>query len=158
MPLAPSSLHDPARRHALRTAGALLAYAIVRPATAQVPDLKAAIAAYTGGREVRPGRVAIDIARLVDNGNAVPMTVAVDTPMTPDNFVRAIAVFNERNPERDVARFELSPQSGRAVVSTRIRLATSQQIVAIATMNDGTMWSGAIDVVVTLAACIEGEP
>ena len=149
---------DPDRRRLLHAAGALFACIAVRPAAAQAPDLTAAIAAYTGGREVRAGRVSLDIARLIDNGNAVPMTVTVDSPMTPDNFVRSIAVFNQRNPERDVVRFELSAQSGRAVVSTRIRLATSQQIVAIATMNDGSMWSGAIDVVVTLAACIEGEP
>jgi sulfur-oxidizing protein SoxY len=149
---------DPDRRRLLHAAGALLACVVVRPAAAQAADLKAAIAAYTGGREVRPGRVNVDIARLIDNGNAVPMTVTVDSPMSPENFVRSIAVFNERNPERDVVRFELSAQSGRAVASTRIRLATSQQILAIATMNDGSMWSGAIDVVVTLAACIEGEP
>jgi len=152
------SEHDAGRRRTLRAAGAALACVVVRPATAQVPDLKAAINAYTGGREVRSGRVNVDIARLIDNGNAVPMTVSVESPMTAESFVRSIAVFNERNPERDVARFELSAQSGRAVVSTRIRLATSQQIVAIATMSDGSLWSGAVDVVVTLAACIEGEP
>jgi sulfur-oxidizing protein SoxY len=148
---------DRHRRRALRAAGALVALAVVRPARADATELKSAIAAYTGGREPRPGRVTIDVAQLVDNGNTVPVTLRVDSPMSAADHVRAIALFNERNPERDVARFALSERSGRAVVSTRIRLATSQQLVAIATMSDGTLWSGAVDVVVTLAACIEGE-
>jgi sulfur-oxidizing protein SoxY len=150
-------LADPRRRLVLRAGGALVAVAIARPALADAPELRAAIAAYTGGREAKPGRVALEVARLVDNGNAVPLTVRVDSPMTAADHVRAIAIFNERNPERDVARFALTPLSGRAVVSTRIRLATTQQLAAIATMSDGSLWSGAVDVVVTLAACIEGE-
>jgi sulfur-oxidizing protein SoxY len=77
--------------------------------------------------------------------------------MTAAEHVRAIAVFNERNPERDVARFALTEHAGFAIVSTRIRLATTQQIAAIATLSDGSLWSGTVDVVVTLAACIEGE-
>jgi len=153
----PASHPNRHRRLALRAGGALAAFALIRPALAEAPDLRAAIATYTGGREVKPGRVTLDIARLIDNGNAVPLTVRVDSPMTAADHVRAIAVFNERNPERDVARFTLTEHSGRAAVATRIRLATSQQLLAIATMSDGSLWSGAIDVVVTLAACIEGE-
>ena len=145
------------RRGVLRAGGVLVALAVARPVLADANELKTAIAAYTGGRETKPGRVTIDVARLVDNGNAVPVTVRVESPMIAADHVRAIALFNERNPERDVARFALSERSGRAVVSTRIRLATSQQLVAIATMSDGTLWSGAVDVIVTLAACIEGE-
>jgi sulfur-oxidizing protein SoxY len=148
---------DPHRRGVLRACGALVALAVARPAQADAHELQAAIATYTGRREVKPGRVTIDVARLVDNGNAVPVTVRVESPMSAADHVRAIALFNERNPERDVARFALSERSGRAVVSTRIRLATSQQLVAIATMSDGTLWSGVVDVIVTLAACIEGE-
>ena len=87
----------------------------------------------------------------------MPVTIRVDSPMTAADHVTAIALFNERNPERDVARFALTPRNGRATVSTRIRLATSQKLVAIATTSDGALWSGAVDVVVTLAACIEGE-
>lgn len=148
---------DPRRRRLIGAGGALVALALVRPARADAPELKAAISAYAGGRAVQPGRVAIDVARLVDNGNAVPVTVRVDSPMTAAEHVRAIALFNERNPERDVVRFALSERCGRAAVSTRIRLATSQKLVAIAAMNDGSLWSGEVDVVVTLAACLEGD-
>jgi sulfur-oxidizing protein SoxY len=77
--------------------------------------------------------------------------------MTTASHVTDIAIFNERNPQRDVARFMLGPRAGKAAVSTRIRLATSQKLVAVAKLNDGTFWSHSVDVVVTLAACIEGE-
>jgi len=106
---------------------------------------------------VRQGKVKLAVAALVDNGNTVPVTVSVDSPMTPADHVTAIALFNERNPERDVARFRLTPRTGRASVSTRIRLATSQTLVAVAQMSDGTYWSQSAEVVVVLAACIEGE-
>jgi sulfur-oxidizing protein SoxY len=77
--------------------------------------------------------------------------------MTAANHVRAIAVFNEKNPQRDVAKFTLGPRCGKAQVSTRIRLATTQQLVAVAQMSDGSFWSHTVDVIVTLAACIEGD-
>ena len=154
---APLRLADPARRRALHAGAALLVVAVSPAALADAPTLAAAIDAYTGGRPAQPGPVTIDAARLVDNGNAVPVTVRVDSPMTPADHVTAIALFNERNPERDVARFTLTPRCGRAEVSTRIRLATSQKLVAIAITSDGAVWSGSVDVVVTLAACIEGE-
>jgi len=117
--------------------------------------MQAAIAAFVGNAPLRDGRVAFGIAPLVDNGNAVPMTVRVDSPMTEAEHVRSIALFNELNPNTEMAVFHLGPRCGRAVVSTRVRLATSQRLVALAKMNDGTCWQHAVDVIVTLAACIE---
>ena len=93
----------------------------------------------------------------MDNGNAVPVTVSVESPMTAAEHVVAIAIFNERNPQRDVLDVQIGPRAGRAQVSTRIRLATSQKLVAVARMNNGSCWAKTVDVVVTLAACIEGE-
>ena len=95
------------------------------------------------------------MAPLVENGNSVPITISVQSPMTATDHVTAIAVFNEGNPQRDVAVFRLGPRAGRAVVATRIRLATSQQLVAVAQLSDGTFWSSTADVIVTLAACVE---
>jgi sulfur-oxidizing protein SoxY len=106
---------------------------------------------------VRAGKVKLDVAELVDNGNVVPITVTADSPMTAADHVKSIAVFNEKNPQRDVARFTLGPRAGKAAVTTRIRLATSQQLVAVAQMSDGSYWSHTVNVIVTLAACIEGE-
>lgn len=148
---------DPARRRLMHAGAALAATVLLRPAQAQTAAaLDAAIAAYTGGAALQPGKVRLDISPLVENGNVVPVTLSVDSPMTAGDHVRRIALFNERNPERDVARFTLGPLAGRASVSTRIRLATSQQLVALAQLNDGSWWEQRVDVVVTLAACIEG--
>lgn len=119
------------------------------------PSLQEAVAGFTGGAEVQEGRVTLEIAPLVENGNAVGLSVGVDSPMQPEDFVRRIGLFNERNPQADIAVFHLGPRAGRAAVSTRIRLATSQQVVAVAEMSDGSFWAQSGSVIVTLAACIE---
>lgn len=132
---------------------------LLRPAAATPESMQAAISAFTGGvplRELREGRVALDIATLVDNGNTVPLTVRVASPMTAADHVQRIGIFNEHNPNAEVAIFHLGPRSGRATVTTRMRLATSQRLVAVARLSDGSHWQHSVDVVVTLAACIEG--
>ncbi len=144
----------PTRRELLALGIASLV--VVRPAAAQTsPGLAVALATWAGKAPIQVGKVLLDVAPLVENGNTVPIKVSVQSPMTAADHVAEIAVFNERNPQRDVARFRLGPRSGRAEVSTRIRLATSQQLVALARMADGSVWSHTVDVIVTLAACIE---
>ena len=118
--------------------------------------MQAAVAAFTGGRAPLPGRVELDIAPLVENGNTVPVSVRVDSAMTATDHVRRIALFTERNPQSEVAVFNLSPLNGRAEVATRMRLATSQRVLALAELQDGSYRQRAVDVVVTLAACVEG--
>ena len=129
-------------------------------ATADRPaaSYEEAILRFTGGARPTPGKVKLEVAVLIDNGNTVPVSVTVDHPMNDRDHVRAIALFSERNPQHEVLRVELTPDSGRAAVATRIRLATSQKLMAIARLSDGTCWSHEMDVIVTLAACIEGEP
>ena len=147
----------PTRRLALAS-GPLLALASLmpfRPALADRPALDAAIRQFTGGAIPTAGRVRIEIAELVENGNAVPVTVRVDSPMTAADHVRRIGLFNEKNPQSDVAVFTLGARAGRPEVATRIRLATSQQLVAVAETSDGRFWSASADVIVMLAACIE---
>ena len=128
---------------------------VVRPAEATPAMLASAIQNVTGGAVVRTGKVKLDIPPLVENGNTVPMTVSVAHPMAPEDHVTSIHVFNEKNPQPNIANFHLGPHNGRAQVSTRIRLADSQKIVAIAKLSDGSFWSASVDVVVTLAACTE---
>src|SRR5471032_2334096 len=118
-------------------------------------DMQAAIAGVTGGAPVTKGRVKIDLPPLVDNGNTVALSVAVDSPMTEADHVKAIHIFSERNPEPVIMDFRLGPRSGRANVATRVRLADTQTLVAIAQMSDGTFWSGSAPTVVTIAACLE---
>lgn len=140
------------RRHAIAAVGTLL----LQPAFATPESMRAAIAAFAGGAVPQDGRVTLEIAPLVDNGNVVPVAVRVQSPMTAADHVRQIALFAERNPNTEVALFHLGPRAGRAQVATRMRLATSQQVVALAKMSDGSVWQQRLDVIVTLAACIEG--
>ena len=127
----------------------------LRPAEATPASLASAIRNVTGGAPVKTGKIKLDVPPLVENGNTVPLTVSVNHPMAPEDHVRSIHVFNEKNPQANIANFHLGPHNGRAQVSTRIRLADSQKIVAIAKLSDGSFWSASVDVVVTLAACTE---
>lgn len=128
----------------------------LKPAAATPDSLRAAIATFTGGARVTEGRVRLDIAPLVENGNAVPVAVAVDSPMTAADHVRRVAIFTEQNPSPEVVVFHLGPHNGSAKVATRLRMATSQRVLALAELNDGSYWQAAVEVIVTLAACIEG--
>jgi sulfur-oxidizing protein SoxY len=147
----------PTRRQLLHTGAGLGGWLLLRPARAQTgtSQLDEAVHAWTQGAPVQTGRVQLDIAPLVDNGNTVPMGVRVDSPMTQADHVVAIAVFNERNPQADVVRYSLGPRAGRAQVATRIRLATTQKLAAVALLSDGSYWQHRVDVIVTLAACLE---
>jgi sulfur-oxidizing protein SoxY len=125
------------------------------PAQATPEMLASAIREVVGGNAVRVGKVKLDLPPLVENGNTVPLTVSVASPMTAADHVKSIHVFNEKNPQPNIGNFYLGVRSGRAQVSTRIRLADSQKITAIAKLSDGSFWSITVDVVVTLAACTE---
>jgi sulfur-oxidizing protein SoxY len=127
----------------------------VRPVEATPAMLATAIRNVVGEAVVRTGKVKLDVPPLVENGNTVPMTVSVSNPMTSDDYVKSIHVFNEKNPQPNVGNFYLDPRAGRAQVSTRIRLADSQKVVAIARLSDDSFWSASVDIVVTLAACTE---
>ena len=127
----------------------------VRPLQATPAMLASAIRNVVGSAEVHTGKVKLDIPPLVENGNTVPMTVSVASPMTPEDHVKSIHVFNEKNPQPNIGNFYISLAAGRAQVSTRIRLADSQKVVAIAQLSNGSFWSASVDVVVTLAACTE---
>jgi sulfur-oxidizing protein SoxY len=129
---------------------ALLAITLVPAARAAEPTLEAAIRAWSGAATPRDGRITIEIAELVENGNAVPVTLRAE------GAVAELVLFNERNPQRDIVRARFGPLAGPALLSTRIRLATSQRLVALARLQDGSVWQRQVDVLVTLAACVEG--
>ena len=127
----------------------------MRPLAATPAMLNTAVRNVVGEAPIRTGKVKIDIPPLVENGNTVPMTISVASPMTADDYVKSIHVFNEKNPQPNVGNFYIGPSAGRAQVSTRIRLADSQKVVAIARLSDDSFWSASTDVIVTLAACTE---
>lgn len=146
------------RRHSLRlivASVAGLAAGVCPLAQATPAEMQAAIAAFSGGVMPQSGSVRLVVPELIENGNSVPVSVRVDSPMTERDHVRRIALFSEKNPQPQVAVFHLGPRSGRAEVSTRIRLADSQRLVAIAELTDGRFVQTAVEVIVTLAACIE---
>lgn len=148
-------MRAPSRRMVLLQATGAFAALATRPARAEREDMTKAIREFTGGALVTPGKIRIEVAPLVENGNSVALAVTVDNPMTPANHVKTIALFNEKNPQPQIARFHLGPRSGTARVETRIRLATTQHLAAIARLSDGSLWSDEIEVIVTIAACTE---
>jgi len=131
-------------------------FSLTPHAVASPAEMDEVIRNLIGEATIKRGKVMLELPPIVENGNVVPLTVSVDSPMSEANHVTAIHIFNEKNPQPYVATFNLGPRAGRAGVSTRIRLADSQRVVAIARLNDGSFWSDSADVIVTLAACAEG--
>jgi sulfur-oxidizing protein SoxY len=125
------------------------------PAAATPEAMQAAIDEFTGGAGLREGRVTLKIPLLVQNGNAVPLTVSADSPMTENDYVETIAIFNEINPLPDTARFHFTPASGLAQTQTRIRLNGDQHDHAVARLSDGSYWTSSTNVIVTAPACRE---
>jgi sulfur-oxidizing protein SoxY len=134
----------------------LIALAVIAMPVAAAPeDMKAAIAKATNGAKLNAGRVKIEIPPLSENGNTVPVTVTAESPMTAADHVKAIHVFNEKNPQPHVITARFGPRAGTAELQTRIRLSDTQDIIAIAEMSDGTFWTATAHVIVTLGACLE---
>jgi len=142
------------RRFLLTSGGALIAAVFTRPALAR-STVQEALAVFANGAKIKEGRIRLEIPPLVENGNLVGATVTVDSPMTEADHVKRIALFNEKNPQADMAVFHLGPRAGRAEVSTRLRLATTQVVTAVCEMSDGGFWASKAHVIVTLAACVE---
>ena len=109
-----------------------------------------------GGRSMTEARVKLSLPPLAENGNSVSLVVEVDSPMNENDYVKQIAIFAPRNPNPQVVRFHLTPANGRARIATRIRLGDSQTVQAVAEMNDGRLFVGRAETIVTLAACIVG--
>jgi sulfur-oxidizing protein SoxY len=144
------------RRIFLLAAGGIAFGAGLKPGSVGAEEaMQDAIAKVVGAAKVREGKVTLTVPSLVENGNTVSLSVTVESPMTEADHVKAIHIFNEKNPQPNVASFRLGPRAGRASVATRVRLADTQTLVAICQMSDGTFWSDSAHVVVTLAACLE---
>ena len=126
-----------------------------QPADATPASMQEAIRRVVGPSRLNQGRVKLELPPLSENGNAVPLTVSLESPMTETDHVRALHVFTEKNPQADVASFRFGPRAGRARVSTRVRLADTQTVIAVGELSDGSFWSASATVVVTLAACLE---
>lgn len=134
-------------------AGTALALLRVRPAFATPETLAAALKETFGEHPRQQGKVSIDMPQIAENGNVVPVTVSVESPMSVANYVKSIHLFSEKNPLPRVVEFHLGPHNGVAKVSTRIRLADSQNVLAVATLSDETLWTGSVFVEVSISGC-----
>lgn len=137
------------------TAATIAVVAVPGASQATPEALAATLKTILGNKTATTGRVKLEIPELAENGNSVPLTITVDSPMTAADHVKTIYILSPENPSPDVARFHLGPRSGRAKVATSVRLATSQRLIVLAVMADGTAWTTGADVIVTMSACID---
>jgi sulfur-oxidizing protein SoxY len=145
----------PTRRGVLAlAAGGMAITVLTRPASAQLAaPTQAAIDRLRGSRTPQEGRITLRAPPIAENGNTVPLTVSVESPMTAADHVKAIYVFADKNPTPEVATFHLTPAMGRASADTRIRLGQTQDVVALAEMSDGTLFMARAEVKVTIGGC-----
>jgi sulfur-oxidizing protein SoxY len=145
----------PTRRGVLALAAGGMAITVLpRPASAQLAaPTQAAIDRLRGSRTPQEGRITLRAPPIAENGNTVPLTVSVESPMTAADHVKAIYVFADKNPTPEVATFHLTPAMGRASADTRIRLGQTQDVVALAEMSDGTLFMVRAEVKVTIGGC-----
>ena len=134
-----------------------LAGSLAFPAAALAQDaaLDPLAAAVAKGAPVRKGKVKLVLPQLADNGNSVPIRITVDSPMTEADHVKSIHLYSERNPVSNMANFYLGPRAGKAEIDSRVRLAGSQRVTAVARLSDGSFWYDVAPIVVTLSACLD---
>jgi sulfur-oxidizing protein SoxY len=144
------------RRQALALSASAMTVAMLgassAPATAK-NDADEAIKKFTGGKTPSQGKVKLDLPEIAENGNTVPMTVTVDSPMTEQSYVSEVLIVADENPRSGVVTFHFSPASGVAEANTRIRLAATQDVTAVAKMNDGSFYMASKQVKVTIGGC-----
>lgn len=122
-------------------------------AFASLEDLNKALSDYTGGAEPGEGPLTLTTPEIAENGNSVPVSVLVESPMTEDDHVESVMILAEGNPLPDVATFHFSSMSGEAQASTRMRLAKTQNVVAVAKMSNGDFYKVSNNVKVTIGGC-----
>jgi sulfur-oxidizing protein SoxY len=142
------------RRQALALGSGAIGVAMFGAAPAIAKnDAEEAIKKFTGGKTPVQGKVKLDLPEIAENGNTVPMTVTVESPMTEQSYVSEVLIVADENPRSGVVRFHFSPASGVAEANTRIRLAATQDVIAVAKMNDGSFYRTSKQVKVTIGGC-----
>jgi sulfur-oxidizing protein SoxY len=122
-------------------------------ASAAAKEAAEQIEKFTGAKTAEMGKISIELPEIAENGNTVPLLVSVDAPMTADNYVNEILVVADGNPNPGVALFQFSPLAGKAEASTRIRLATTQNIIVTAKTSKGEFYTNQKLVKVTIGGC-----
>jgi sulfur-oxidizing protein SoxY len=132
---------------------AILTVGDVGPLFATPAETDTEIAKFTGGKAFDKGKITIDLPEIAENGNTVPLSIVVDSPMTTDNYISDILVVADGNPRPGVATFRLTPASGKATAATRIRLQATENIIVVAKTNDGKFFTDRKQVKVTIGGC-----
>ena len=152
-----------AHRRKVLVASAALPWAALAPALApftaraeEEPDVTA-FKAYVGGRRVSSGRLKLDVPRIADNGNTVPVKIQMPGPFAAGAEVRSVHLFSEKNPVPQMAVFHFPVALPRIELESRVRLAGSQRLIAVATLADGSLHAASADIVVTVSACLDGS-
>jgi sulfur-oxidizing protein SoxY len=145
--------HDASRRRALRVLASGACLLVIKPAMATPDELATTLRETFGDRPIKSGRVKLEMPRLAENGSVVPVSVNVDSPMTPQDYVKSIHIFASDNHLPRVLEVQLGPYNGKGVFSSRVRVARSQAISAVAVMSDETVWSAAVKVEVVTSEC-----
>jgi len=145
------------RQALLLAAGASMVFAggvvLSGAAHADAKLVDEAISKLTGGKSMTEGKISLDVPQIAENGNTVPIGVSVESPMTGDNYVKAVHLFADGNPAADVVSLHFTPMSGKAEAATRMRLAGTQNVIAVAEMSDGSVFRAAKEVKVTIGGC-----
>ncbi|MGA7324254.1 MAG: thiosulfate oxidation carrier protein SoxY [Rhodomicrobium sp.] len=145
---------DASRRDVLRaalTAAALVVAA--RSALAEPADVEAELKKLFGGKPIGEGKIKLDIPQIAENGLVVPINFEVESPMTPESYVKSFHVFADGNPNPQVFTYHFTPESGRAAGSNRMRLARTENVIAVAEMSDGTLYTAKSEIKVTIGGC-----
>ncbi|MFZ1813539.1 MAG: thiosulfate oxidation carrier protein SoxY [Rhizobiaceae bacterium] len=122
-------------------------------AFASAEDTQKLMMEFTGGKEPASGTITLTAPEIAENGNTVPISVSVESPMTAESYVESVVLYADGNPNPAVATFHFSPMSGQASATTRMRLAKTQNVVAVAKMNDGSVFMDTKQVKVTIGGC-----
>ena len=144
------------RRDFVLGASAAAAVAALLPFTADPAWAKKfddAVKDAIGDSKAEEGRVSLELPEIAENGNTVPFTVTVESPMTDGDYVKEVHVFASKNPQAEVASFQFTPASGKAQATSRMRLASTQDVVAFAVMSNGKVYMGKRTVKVTIGGC-----
>lgn len=144
------------RRQMLAAAGGLVVAGVavrLSPARADAASTQKAVNKVLGGKTPKSGKIKLKLPQIAENGNTVPISFAVDSPMTRKDYVKAVHLFADGNPNPRVATFHFTPSSGKAEAATRIRLLKTQNIIAVAEMSDGSVYMAKNQVKVTIGGC-----
>ena len=106
-----------------------------------------------GDKNPSEGGMTLELPQIAENGSTVPVAIDVESAMSATDMVKAIHLFAEGNPSPNVASFHFTPMSGKAWAATRMRMAKTQNVVAVAEMGDGSVRMAKAEVKVTIGGC-----